>query len=112
MQNRIFWLFFLVMTKELESKYKDKLLFKFIEDLKFKKRSFNTTPDNGMNYSNIEFPSGDTISIIQNKQKTWFVTDSITDQEESSDNKVLANIDFLKAQHRVLGIQQSLSRGF
>ena len=105
-------LFFLVMTKELESKYKDKLLFKFIEDLKFKKRSFNTTPDNGMNYSNIEFPSGDMISVIQNRNKTWFVSDSITDQEESSDNKVLANIDFLKAQHRVLGIQQSLSRGF
>ena len=100
------------MTKELESKYKDKLLFKFIEDLKFKKRSFNTTPENGMNYSNIEFPSGDMISVIQNRNKTWFVSDSITDQEETSDNKVLATIDFLKTQHRVLGIQQSLSRGF
>lgn len=105
-------LWFLVMTKELESKYKDELHFKFIEDLKFKKRSFNTTPESGMNYCNKEYPSGDTISVIQNTQKTWFVTDSITDQEESSDNKVLANIDFLKAQHRVLGIQQSLSRGF
>jgi hypothetical protein len=105
-------LWFLVMTKELESKYKDELHFKFIEDLKFKKRSFNTTPENGMNYCNKEYPSGDTISVIQNPQKAWFVTDSITDQEEPSDNKVLANIDFLKAQHRVLGIQQFLSRGF
>ena len=103
-------LWFLVMTEELESKYKDKLLFKFIEDLKFKKRSFNSS--NELNYCNKEYPSGDTISVIQNPQKTWFVTDSITDQEEPSDNKVLANIDFLKAQHRVLGIQQSLSRGF
>ena len=103
-------LWFLVMTKELESKYKDKLHFNFIEDLKFKKRSFNSS--NELNYCNKEYPSGDTISVIQNPQKAWFVTDSITDQEEPSDNKVLANIDFLKAQHRVLGIQQSLSRGF
>jgi hypothetical protein len=107
-------LWFLVMTEELESKYKDKLLFKFIEDLKFKKRIFNAASlaQGGFNYCNKEYPSGDTISVIQNPQKTWFVTDSITDQEEPSDNKVLANIDFLKAQHRVLGIQQSLSRGF
>lgn len=105
-------LWFLVMTEELQSKYKDKLLFKFIEDLKFKKRSFNVPSEKGMNYCNKEYPSGDTISVIQNPQKTWFVTDSITDQEETSDNKVLANLDFLKAQHRVLGIQQSLSRRF
>ena len=107
-------LWFLVMSEELESKYKDKLLFKFIEDLKFKKRIFNAVSlaQGGFNYCNKEYPSGDTISVIQNPQKTWFVTDSITDQEEPSDNKVLANIDFLKAQHRVLGIQQSLSRGF
>ena len=99
---------------ELESKYKDKLHFKFIEDLEFKKRVFNASPlgMGGFNYCNKEYPSGDTISVIQNPQKAWFVTDSITDQEEPSDNKVLANIDFLKAQHRVLGIQQSLSRGF
>ena len=107
-------LWFLVMSEELESKYKDKLHFNFIEDLKFKKRIFNAVSlaQGGFNYCNKEYPSGDTISVIQNPQKTWFVTDSITDQEEPSDNKVLANIDFLKAQHRVLGIQQSLSRGF
>ena len=107
-------LWFLVMSEELESKYKDKLHFNFIEDLKFKKRIFNAASlaQGGFNYCNKEYPSGDTISVIQNPQKAWFVTDSITDQEEPSDNKVLANIDFLKAQHRVLGIQQSLSRGF
>ena len=107
-------LWFLVMTEELESKYKDKLLFKFIEDLKFKKRIFNAASlaQGGFNYCNKEYPSGDTISVIQNPQKAWFVTDSITDQEEPSDNKVLANIDFLKAQHRVLGIQQAISRRF
>ena len=113
-------LWFLVMTKELESKYKDKLHFNFIEDLKFKKRIFNAASlaQGGFNYCNKEYPSGDTISVIQNPQKTWFVTDSITDQEEpaplrfGSDNKVLANIDFLKAQHRVLGIQQAISRRF
>lgn len=110
-------LWFLVMTNELKSIYKDKLFFRFIEDLKFKKRFFNTTRskipcDDGMDYCNIEFSSGDTISVIQNRNKTWFVTDTIIDQEEVSDNKVLANIDLLKAQHRVLGIQQAFSRRF
>ena len=105
-------LWFLVMTKELESKYKDKLFFRFIEDLKFKKRFFNTTPENGMDYCNIEFPSGDTISVIQKNDKTWTVDETITDNYEASDNKVLANIDLLKAQHRVMGIQQALSRRF
>jgi hypothetical protein len=97
------------MTKELESKYKDELHFKFIEDLDFTKRS-NWDKKYDFLESVINF-NGDEI-FIQNLNKTWFVWDSITDNEEASDNKVLANIDFLKTQHRVLGIQQSLSRGF
>ena len=111
-------LWFLVMTKELESKYKDKLLFKFIEDLNFRDFAFythhvfSTQDSRPSKYYNLNYPSGDSINIIQNLNKTWFVWDSITDNEEASDNKVLANIDFLKTQHRVLGIQQSLSRGF
>jgi len=103
-------LWFLVMSKELESKYKDELNFKFIEDLNF--RVFSTQDSRPSKYYNLNYPSGDGINIIQNLNKTWFVWDSITDNEEASDNKVLTNIDFLKAQHRVLGIQQSISRRF
>lgn len=97
-------LWFLILTKELESKYKNE--FEFIEDLKFKSR-----PE-GYQYCTKKYPSNDLIFIQRNGAGDWFVGDSITDQEENSDNKVLANIDFLKAQHRVLGIQQSLSRRF
>jgi hypothetical protein len=111
-------LWFLVMSKELESKYKDELRFKFIEDLNFRvfafytHHVFSTQDSRPSKYYNLNYPSGDSINIIQNLNKTWFVWDSITDNEEASDNKVLTNIDFLKAQHRVLGIQQSLSRRF
>lgn len=103
-------LWFLVMTKELESKYKDELRFKFIEDLDFKRnRNFD--------FSSVEINfNGDTIyiqHIHQRYAKDWTIWDSITDVEEYEDeNKVLANISLLKTQHKMRGIQQALSRRF
>ena len=102
-------LWFLIMTKELESKYKDELHFKFIEDLDFTKRS-NWDKKYDFLESVINF-NGDEI-FIQFKDD-WTIWNSITDDEEYEDeNKVLANISLLKTQHKMRGIQQSLSRGF
>ena len=94
---------------ELLNKYKGELHFKFIENLKFKKRAeyFDS-----WYYCNIEYPSGDTIYVIKPKDGDWFINDSITDVGETADNKVVANIYFLKAQHKVQGILGSLSKGF
>lgn len=105
-------LWFLVMSKETESKYREKLNFKFIEDLDFGERYFSPQDNKPSKYYNLDYPSGDNINIIQNSDKTWFVWDSITDNEEVSDNKVLANISLISVQHKVRGIQNSLHRRF
>jgi hypothetical protein len=101
-------LWFLIMSQELETKYRNELSFKFIEDLDLEKIK------NVISISHINYPSGDTISISKNNQGSWwFVSDTITDYEETSENKVVANICLLKAQHRVSGILKSLkTRGF
>jgi hypothetical protein len=101
-------LWFLIMSQELETKYRNKLSFKFIEDLDLKE-----VKSADFSISHINYPSGDTISILKNNQETWFVSDTITENEETSENKVVANICLLKAQHRVSGILKSLkTRGF
>lgn len=99
-------LWFLVMSSELVNKYKNQLHFRFIEDLKFTKKYSNYS------FCNKEYPSGDTIYITTNNNNEWQITDSITEVEETTDNKVVANIYFLQAQHKVQGIIGSLSRGF
>ena len=100
-------LWFLVMTKELESIYKDKLLFKFIEDLDFKRNSKFDFIESVINFN------GDQIFVQFKHGDGWTIWDSITDSEEYEDeNKVLSNISLLKTQHKMRGIQQSLSRGF
>lgn len=98
-------LWFLVMTKELESKYKDELHFNFIEDLELKKSKH-------FHFSSIEISfNGDTIYIQHDED--WVIWDSITDDAEYEiKNKVLANISLLKTQHKIRGIQQALSRRF
>ena len=107
-------LWFLVMSSELVNKYRNQLHFKFIEDLKFQKKYF----DGQVHYQYCEkkYPSGDSISIQKSGVGDWYITDSITEVEETADNKadnkVVANIYFLQAQHKVQGIIGSLSRGF
>jgi hypothetical protein len=105
-------LWFLVMSQELESKYRNELSFKFIEDLDLEKIGNDWKNLTNFSISHIDYPGGDTISIITDDQG-WFISDSITDNEETSANKVVANICLLKAQHRVSGIIKSLkTRGF
>ena len=97
-------LWFLVMTKELESIYKDKLLFKFIEDLDFKRNSKFDFIESVINFN------GDQIFVEFRNGDGWTIWDSITDSEEYEDeNKVLSNISLLKTQHKMRGIQRSLS---
>ena len=98
-------LWFLVMTKELESKYKNDLHFWFIEDLGLKK-------DKVYNFSEVTiYFNGDEIYVQRGED--WTIWDSITgDQEHEDENKVIANISLLKTQHKMRGIQQAISRRF
>jgi hypothetical protein len=98
-------LWFLVMTKELESKYKNDLHFWFIEDLGLKK-------DKVYNFSEVTINfNGDEIYV--QRREDWTIWDSITgDQEHEDENKVIANISLLKTQHKMRGIQQAISRRF
>ena len=81
-------LWFLVMTKELESKYNNELHFYFIEDLELKK-------DKMYDFGEVKIDfNGDTI-YVQHKDD-WTIWDSITDVEYDADNKVIANISLLK----------------
>lgn len=100
-----FGLWFLVMSKEMESKYQNELHFSFIEDLELVK-------DIESNFTELTIHfNGDTI-YVQHRDD-WTIWDSITDSEEYEDeNKVLANISLLKTQHKMRGIQQALSRRF
>ncbi len=94
-------LWFLILSKDLLKKYVSSG-FKFIEDL-------NPDADNNYWYH----ISNDSIVIKterkNNKIVYWTVFDSISDNEEATNCKILANIYFLEAQHRIKGVHNYLS---